>query len=67
MDRELGSYLADYINHECIVSRPANHVLSTVEIHELVQHGIDAYESTEDCQVKVVNGRKVGKVSPQLT
>ncbi len=56
MIRELSSYLADYIDHECIVSRPANKVLTTTEIHELIKQGIEAYESTENCQIVVFGG-----------
>lgn len=53
----LASYLADYIDHECIVSRPAMKVLTTIEIHELIKNGIEAYQSIENCVIGICGGK----------
>lgn len=51
--RDLISYLADYIDHEVIVCCPANRAYGTVEVHELIERGIDADQSTEDCTITI--------------
>lgn len=54
--KTLAEYLAEYIDHETIVCRPANTVLDTFEIYELLKRGLDAYESTENCSIGIVGG-----------
>jgi len=57
--KTLAQYLADYLDQEVIVSRPNNgkmEALNRFEIFEIVGHGIDAYESRENCTIGILGG-----------
>lgn len=54
--KTLTEYLAEYIEQEVIVCLPQDNRISALNIHqiyEIVEQGIEAYQSTENCTLTV--------------
>ena len=60
--KTLAEYLAEYIDHETVVMQPSGGKMVALNLHEIfeiVEQGIEAYESTENCSIGII-----GKVCP---
>ena len=55
--KTLAEYLTEYIEQEVVVSLPHNGQMYALDIHQIysiVEQGIEAYQSTENCTITVV-------------